>query len=72
MYLFSLVESEEDFFKYPFGRESFQMTLLGVDKDMVHLRSLYIKSIKTRKMKKAGETKYTTEAKYTIYGYVIA
>ena len=23
MYLFSLVEHEEDFFKYPFGRESF-------------------------------------------------
>ena len=37
MYLFSLVESEEDFFKYPFGRESFHRTFPGVDKGMVHL-----------------------------------
>ena len=37
MYLFSLVEREEDFFKDPFGRDSFHRTLLGVGKDMVHL-----------------------------------
>ena len=37
MDLFSLVEREEDFFKYPFCMDSFQRTLLGVDKDMVHL-----------------------------------
>ena len=35
--LFSLVESKEDFFKYPFGKESFQRTLIGLDKDMIYL-----------------------------------
>ena len=72
IYLFSLVEREDDFFKYPSGRESFQMILLGVDKDMVHIRSLYMKSVEKRKMKKVGETKYTLEVKYTVYGYVVA
>ena len=71
MYLFSLVE-REDFFKCPFGRESFQRTLLGVDKHMVHLRSLYMKVVEKRKAKKVGEVKYNPEAKYTVYGYVIA
>ena len=38
MYLFSLVEHEEDFFfKYPFSTESFKRTLLGVDKAMIYL-----------------------------------
>ena len=37
MYIFSLVEHEEDFFKYPFGTESYKRTLIGLDKDMVHL-----------------------------------
>ena len=45
MYLFSLVERKDDFFKYPFDRESFQRTLLGLDKDMVLLRSLYMKAV---------------------------
>ena len=59
MSLFSLVKSEEDFFKYPFGMESFHMTLIGVDKDMVHLQSLYTKAVEKRKNKKVGETRYT-------------
>ena len=71
IYLFLLVECEEDFFKYPFGRESFQRTLIGVDKDMIHFRSLYMKAVEKIKAKKAGEAKYTLEAKYTVYGYVI-
>ena len=70
MSLFSLVESEEDFFKYFFSREFFQRTLLRLDKDMVHLWSLYIKVVEKRKNKKAEETKYTPEAKYTIYSYM--
>ena len=37
IYLFSLVEREEDFFKYPFSKEPFQRTLLRVDKNMAHL-----------------------------------
>ena len=31
-----------------------------------------MKSVEKRKMKKAGKTKYTLEAKYTVYGYTIA
>ena len=73
MYLFSLVEREEDFFfKYPFGTKSFKRTFLGVDKGVVHLRSLYIKAVEKGKANKDGEAKYTVEAKYTIYGYAIA
>ena len=72
MYLFSLVEREEDFFNYPFGTESFKRTLIGLDKDMVHLRSLYLKSLEKRNAKKDGATKYTAKAKYIVYGYTIA
>ena len=54
------------------SRESFQRTLLGVDKDMVHLQSLYMKAVEKSKAKKAREAKYTPEAKYTVYGYAIA
>ena len=66
------MEREENFFKYPFGRESFQRTFFRVDKNMVHLRSLYMKAVEKRKAKNAGEAKYTQEAKYTVYGYAIA
>ena len=52
--------------------KSFQRTLLGVDKDIGHLQSLYMKAVEKRNAKKDGEAKYTTEAKYTIYGYAIA
>ena len=65
--LFSIVESEEDFFKYPFGRESFEKTLTRLDKDMVYFRVLYMKALKKRKKKKAGEAKYTAEEKYIHY-----
>ena len=45
MYIFFLVERDEDFFKYSFGRESIQRTLLRMGKDMVHLESLYMKLV---------------------------
>ena len=70
--LFSLIKREEDFFKYHFGTESFKRTLIGLDKDMVHLRSLYLKSLEKRNAKKDGGPKYTAEAKYTVYDYAIA
>ena len=71
MYL-SLIECKEDFFKYPFGTESFKRTLIGLDKDIVHLRGLYLKSLQKRNEKKEEGPKYTAEAKYTVYGYAIA
>ena len=43
MSLFSLVESKEDFFKYPFGKESFKKILIGLNKVMIHYRGLYLK-----------------------------
>ena len=43
-----------------------------MDKDMVHLRSLYMKAIEKRKAKKDGEAKYTIEAKYTVYSDAIS
>ena len=52
--------------------ESFKRTLLGVDKDMVHLRSLYLKSLEKRNAKKDRGLKYTAKAKCTVYGYAIA
>ena len=71
MYLFSLVEREKDFFKYPFGTKSFKRILLRLNKDMVYFRSLYMKAVEKRKTKKDGEAKYTVEAKYMVYGYAI-
>ena len=69
--LFSLVESDEDFFNFPFGRESFERIFLGLNKDMVHNRGLYLKALEKRKTKKDGEAKYTAETKYTVYGFAI-
>ena len=34
--LFSLVVSEEDFFNFSFGKESFERAFLGLNKDMFH------------------------------------
>ena len=38
---------------------------------MVHLQSLYLKSLEKRNAKKDGGPKYTAEAKYIVYGYAI-
>ena len=69
--LFSLVKSEEYFFNFLFGRESFERIFLGLNKDMVHYRGLYLKALEKRKTKKDGEAKYTAETKYTVYGFAI-
>ena len=39
---------------------------------MVHLQSLYLKSLEKRNAKKDGGLKYTAEANYTVHGYAIS
>ena len=51
--------------------ESFKRTLIRLDKDMIHLRGLYLKSLEKRNAKKEWRPKYITKAKYTMYGYAI-
>ena len=64
MYMFSLVENEEAFFQYPFGKHAFKKTIFELDKDMINYRGIYKKAIKAKKK--------VTEAKYTVYGYTMA
>ena len=63
MYLLSLVESREDFFKHPFGNELFAKTIIRVDKHMAHFQNLYRKTVEKRKQKKAGEKKIHSRSK---------
>ncbi|XP_062100086.1 uncharacterized protein LOC133805957 [Humulus lupulus] len=60
----SMVENEDDFFNYPWGRLSYEKTLFGLTKDMERLRNKYLKNVEQKRKRPAPQ--------YTIYGYAIA
>ncbi|XP_062085260.1 uncharacterized protein LOC133791349 [Humulus lupulus] len=60
----SMVENEDDFFNYPWGRLSYEKTLFGLAKDMERLRNKYLKNVEQKRKRPAPQ--------YTIYGYAIA
>jgi Domain of unknown function (DUF1985) len=83
--MFHMVEKNEDkFLDYPWGKVSFRETLKGVNKDMKHLRNLYLqkkdkydKSMEDYKKMSKAEKKEAKrvnapEAQYTLYGLAIA
>ena len=61
--LLSMVDNEDDFLSYPWGRHAYYKTLRGLNKNMVNYKEKYFGKIKEKKK---------SEAKYTVYGYHIA
>ena len=59
--LLSIVEDVELFFKYPWGKYSYNRLLGSCKKDMQRQRELY--------EKKMGEEKMQKESKYIFYGF---
>ncbi|XP_047306625.1 uncharacterized protein LOC124910045 [Impatiens glandulifera] len=62
--IFSMVEDMEMFLQFPWGKVSFNSTLKGIDKDMKHLRQLYVEKKET--------CKGNCDVAYTISGFAIA
>ncbi|XP_047340007.1 uncharacterized protein LOC124943556 [Impatiens glandulifera] len=62
--IFSMVEDMEMFLQFPWGNVSFNSTLKGIDKDMKHLRQLYVEKKET--------CKGNCDVAYTISGFAIA
>ena len=62
--LLSLVEDEESFFKYPWGKESYKKTFGSLKKDMGRIRELWRRSHDNKRKQ--------VEAKYTVYGFPLA
>lgn len=61
--LLSLVDNEEEFFNYPWGRHTYYKTLSGLNKNIVNYKDKYFAKIKDKKK---------SEVKYTMYEYHIA
>ncbi|XP_047320660.1 uncharacterized protein LOC124924706 [Impatiens glandulifera] len=59
-----MVEDMEMFLQFPWGKVSFNSTLKGIDKDMKHLRQLYVEKKET--------CKGNCDVAYTISGFAIA
>ncbi|XP_047306376.1 adoMet-dependent rRNA methyltransferase SPB1-like [Impatiens glandulifera] len=62
--IFSMVEDMKMFLQFPWGKVSFNSTLKGIDKDMKHLRQLYVEKKET--------CKGNCDVAYTISGFAIA
>ncbi|XP_047306306.1 uncharacterized protein LOC124909698 [Impatiens glandulifera] len=62
--IFSMVEDMEMFLQFLWGKVSFNSTLKGIDKDMKHLRQLYVEKKET--------CKGNCDVAYTISGFATA
>ncbi|XP_047307373.1 uncharacterized protein LOC124910736 [Impatiens glandulifera] len=64
--IFHMVEDMEMFLQFPWGKVSFRATLQGIDKDMKHLRELYLAK------KRSWEKKGICDVAYTLHGFALA
>ena len=58
------------FLQYPWGKVSFRATLKGLDKDIAHLRTIYMEKENERKKGKLDSS--TVVPAYTLYGFALA
>ncbi|XP_047306458.1 enhancer of mRNA-decapping protein 4-like [Impatiens glandulifera] len=67
--LLSMVENIDTFLQFPWGKLSFRATLKGLNRDLKHLRSIYLD--KKEGMSKKNKDK-NVSVSYTVYGFALA
>ena len=68
--ILGMADKMHRFLEYPWGKVSFIATLKGVDKDIKHLRAIYLKNVDL--LKKGELSAYTDVPAYTIHGFALA